>query len=175
MTEYFLRYQPEPEMLNRAMMAWAKPHRSRGEKAKRAALGIVLYLVLVLCVVLLLQNDVVTRSSLLWGGVGIFFGIALWAVVHQQNVKKLTRFTHEAIARHGVINAELSVEDIKLTSKISTTRMNWLCFDEILPLVDATVLRMGAMVYAIPDAALPAGVTPMQFRSDLQRWLEASR
>ena len=175
MTEYVLRFEPAPEMMSRAMVAWAKPQRSRNAKIKGIVLGVILYLFLVFCVVLLLHHDIITRGALFGVVVGLFGGIALWAIIHQKHAKKITGFTHDAIARHGMTDASFSSESVKLTSQISETRMGWLCFDEVMALTDATVLRAGGVVYAIPDAALPEAVTPKQFRADLKSWMEAAQ
>lgn len=175
MTEYVMQYEPSPELLNRAMMAWAKPQRSRGEKIRRLVLGVLLYLILVFGVFLLLHYDLVTRSMLLGGLVGLFLGIVIWAATYHKSMKKITKASHGAMARHGVTQARFSAEDIRLTSQISETRVDWLCFYEVMDLGDATVLRTGGVIYAVPDSALPADITPLQFRKDLQSWLEAAR
>ena len=175
MTEYVMRYQPTPELLGRAMIAWAKPQRSWGDKIKRAAFGVILYLVLVACVAALLRYDLVTNAILASGVVGFVFGITLWSLFYRKNMKKITRYANDAMARHGVTEARFAAKEIQLTSQISETRMDWLCFDEVIALDDATVLRSGGVVYALPDEGLPEGATPQQFRSDLQSWMEAAR
>jgi|TARA_B110000908_G_C10112115_1_gene383558 hypothetical protein len=175
MTVYVLEYEPSPELLSRAMIAWGKPQRSRNEKIRRIVLGVLLYLILVFGVFLLLHYDLVTRSILLGGLVGLLVGVAFWALTYQTSMKKIARFTHEAMARHGVTQTHFSAEKIRLVSQVSETRMDWLCIDEIMSLVAATVLRTGGVVYAVLDSALPHDVTPTRFRSDLQSWLEAAR
>lgn len=175
MTEYVLSYQPSSEMISRAMVSWVRPQRDRKQKLIRAVLGVVLYLTLVVAIVGLLRYDLVSRQLLLGLAAGLLLTVALWTFYHRINVGKITGFTQDAIVRHGLTEAVLRAEGVALKTQISSSRMDWQCFDEIMPMVGATVLRAGGVVYAVPDAALPAEVTPTHFRADLQNWLEASR
>ena len=175
MNEYVLKYQPSAEMLNRAMVVWAKPERSRREKSVRIAFGVVCYVALIAGALVLLRYDLVTNQMLAGVGLGMFAGVGFLVAMHQRSMKKIKKFTHDAMSRHGVTDAVFRAEGVEMTSQISTSQMDWLCFDEIMPLTDATVLRTGAALYAVPDVALPSGVTPEQFRSDLQNWQEAAR
>ena len=117
MTEYVMQYEPSPELLNRAMMAWAKPQRSRGEKIRRLVLGVLLYLILVFGVFLLLHYDLVTRSMLLGGLVGLFLGIVIWAATYHKSMKKITKASHGAMARHGVRRRDFRLKTYDLPHK----------------------------------------------------------
>lgn len=175
MSEYSLKYQPTPEMLNRAMVAWTKPQRSRREKWKGFAFGAIAYVVLCAAVVALLQLDLVTNQVLFGLGLGMIVMIALWAMIARKHMNKLRGFSHAAMARHGETDAVFRADRVEITSQISSAQFGWLCFDEVSALSDATVLRSGAVIYAVPDAALPDDVTPSQFRADLQSWMEDAR
>ncbi len=175
MTEYVLKYQPSAEMLNRAMMVWAKPQHSRREKSARIAIGVIFYVALMAGVFVLLRYDLVTNQMLAGVVLGMFVSVGFLVAMHQRSMKKIKRFPHDAMARHGVTDAVFRAEQVEMTSQIGTARMDWLCFDEIIPLAEPTALRTGAVVYAIPDVALPNGVTPEQFRADFQKWQEVAR
>lgn len=171
MTRYDLTYQLTPELQSRAMVSWAKPQRTRAQMLRRAALGIVMYLIIVAATVAVLQMDIVTPALVIATAVGFLVGMVFWAAFHRYNMKKLTDFANETLARQGQVKAVFAPSDVELTTAISTGRMQWSCFDQVLVLPDATVLRAGALVYAVPDAALPPEVTPAQFRADLTKWM----
>ena len=174
MTEYKLTYQLTPDMLQRAMMSWANPLRSRAQKLRRGVFGFIIFCVLVTLLVVLLRYEIVTNGNLVGLLVGFYGAIGLWFVTHRYSSRKLFGFSNDALARHGPVEAVFNADHVTMTSKISTGQMGWLCFDDITALADATVLRAGGMVYAVPDAALPDGVTPAAFRADLTRWKEAT-
>lgn len=171
MSRYDLTYQLTPELQSRAMVSWAKPQRTRTQMLRRLVLGLLVYLVLVAATVAVLQMEILTPALVIAAAVGFLIGMAFWAAIHQYNMKKLTGFANDALARQGQVRAVFAPSDVELTTAISTGRMQWSCFDQVLVLRDATVLRAGALVYAVPDAALPQDVTPTQFRADLTQWM----
>lgn len=175
MTEYALTYEIAPEMLKRAMLSWARPMRSRTQKLRLAALGAVVFVALVAVLVVLLRYGIVNNSGLIGGLFGFYAGIGVWLLVHRYSTGKLVGFSNEALARQGPVDAVFNAQAVTMTSRISMGRMEWQCFDDVIAMPDATVLRAGAVVYAVPDHALPAGITPANFRSDLTRWLEAAK
>ncbi|MBB3993211.1 hypothetical protein GGR95_000839 [Sulfitobacter undariae] len=173
MTQYTLTYEIAPEMLHRAMLSWAQPVRSRRAKMLRVVLGAVGFVVLVAAIVVLLQYDIVSRGFLLGGLIGFYAGLILWYVIHRTSTLKLVGFSDAAMKRQGMIETVFCADHVTMTTQISKGRMDWRFFDDVSALTDATVLRAGAMVYAVPDAALPHGVSPAAFRDDLIRWREA--
>ena len=175
MARYALNYELSTEMLTRAMMSWAKPQRTRAQKWRRFGMGFVLYLVMVAMTVALLRAEIVNNQLLLGAGIGCLGTLAAWSMFHRYFTGKLMGMTHAAQARHGPVDAVFCADHVEISSRISTGRMDWLCFDHIGRIKDATVLRAGGMVYAVPDAALPSDVTVEAFLGDLRTWMEAAR
>ncbi len=174
MTRYSLTYELSPEMLTRAMMSWSKPLRTRAQKWRRFGMGFTLYIGLVALVVVLLQFEILNDDILLGLAIGCLGGLAIWAVVYRYSTGKLTAMVHAAQARHGSVDTVFCPDWVEISSAISKTRMQWRCFDHIGRIEDATVLRAGGIVYAVPDAALPDGVSAQTFQTDLISWMEAA-
>jgi hypothetical protein len=162
-------------MLSQAMMSWAKPQRTRAQKLRRFGLGFVAYIILVAAIVALLQAQVLSDEMLLGAAAGTVMTFLLWAAVHWYSTRGLMALAHGALARHGPVEVVLCADYIDISSQLSKGRMDWLCVDGVDRIADATVLRVGGVVYAMPDTALPAGVTPDTFYTDLTAWKEAPR
>lgn len=175
MARYALNYDLSTDMLARAMMSWAKPQRTRAQKWRRFGMGFVLYIVLVAATVALLQAEMLNDDILLGLVIGCLGGVGIWAAVYRYSTGKLTGMVHAAHARHGPVDTVFCSQCVEISSRISTARMQWQCFDHIGRIKDATVLRAGGMVYAVPEAALPSDVTVEAFLGDLRTWMEAAR
>jgi hypothetical protein len=174
MTRYALTYELSPDMLTRAMMSWSKPLRTRVQKWRRFGMGFALYIVLVSLLVVLLQTEILNDDILLGLVIGCLGGLAVWAAVYRYSTGKLTNMVHVAQARYGPVDTVFCAQYVEISSAISTARMQWQCFDHIGRIEDATVLRAGGIVYAVPDAALPDGVSAEKFLTDLNSWMEAA-
>jgi len=175
MTAYALEYTITPDLQRRAMVSWAKQTRTRGQKTRALVLGALAYVALVAALVALMQYDLLEAANLVAAAIGFLVAIAFWWVMHRIHTAKIAGFADDALARYGPVIAEFRASEVKIATKIATSMMTWVCFDAVIALPDATVLRAGALVYAIPDAALPEGTTPQAFRADLTKWMEAAR
>ena len=175
MSSYTLRYTLAPEMQHRAMMSWAKPLRSRRQKVLRAVAGVALWLLCVTFLVVLMQRDLLRDATPLLLAGGFLAGLGLCWGIARYSTAQLSGMARESLLRHGELNAVFAPDHVVITSALSASTMDWRCFDAVTALPDASVLRAGALVYAIPDTALPAGSTPEGFRADLTRWMEAAR
>ena len=175
MTVYTLDYEVSPEMQRRAMVSWLKQPKTRGQKLRSAVLGIVAYVVTVGALVALMRYDVLDAKAIIVGGIGLLCGLGIWWLSYRSNAGQIAAFAEEALMRHGPVHAEFRVDEVQIDTKIARSTMLWQGFDAVLVMRDATVLRAGPLVYAIPDAALPVGTTPEAFRADLTKWMEAVR
>ena len=175
MTRYSMTYTLTPEMQYRAMMSWAKPTRSRAQKRKQQASGILVALLVLAALVGLLRYDIITNRMLFSALFGFYLAMGLWYFVTGKSTRKLTAFATEALLRQGPLRAEFSDQVVTLNTDISTSSMNWRCFDEVSEMEGATLLRAGVMIHTIPDRAMPDGTTPQEFRDDLRRWMEAGK
>lgn len=175
MTRYDLTYQLTPDMLNRAMMSWAQAKPDRAQKLRLAVYGAAGFVALVAVVVVLLRLEFLNRSALFGALGGFYLAIGLWFVMHRASVRKLFGLANAALARQGAVRAVFSADGVEMTTANSFGRMDWDCFDDVVALPDASVLRAGGVVYAVPDAVLPDGVSAPEFRAQLTRWREARR
>lgn len=176
MSETFhMRYQVAPEMLRRATLSWAQPHRSRKQKLGQFALVILCSVATGTLLAVTGVFDLVEPAF--WTGalIGFYAGLLLWLVIHQYSTRKLTGFSTDLMARQGKIETKVTAQDVSMKSALSEGTMNWGCFDQVIEMADATALRAGAMIYPIPNSALPENVSPQYFRATVLAWLEASR
>lgn len=103
-------------------------------------------------------------------------GIAVFVVgfVILQRLR-MRRFVN-AIGSHweaaGRTRASFGPDGVVLADQVSRTEMGWAGVDGIVAIRGATVLRSGISMVAVPDAALPAGMTPRAFRERLEGWRE---
>ena len=175
MSGHTLTYSVTPEMQNRAMVSWAKPMLTRSQKWRRNAVLMLTMMVASAVLVALLQYDVVTQVMLFSAVAGFYAAILFWFVSHRRGMAKLTGFATEALLRQGSVTAIFGAESVVFRSDLAESTMDWRSFDEVIMMKDATVLRAGALVYPLPDAALPENVTPQEFRDDLIRWMMGAR
>jgi len=175
MTRYKVSYTLAPDLLRRAMISWDAPQRSHAHKRRNFVLVTLFYVVLFGGVIVVMQYDILRIDILMAVIAGFAGGMALWAVIHWISSRKLMETSSDAIARQGLLHAEFDAEQVVFTPDISFGRMGWRCFDAVVAVKDATVLKAGGLVYAIPDVALPDGTTPENFTADLTRWMEDAR
>lgn len=175
MTSYVLNYQITPELQRRAMVSWVQKPSGRGQKLRRVALGVLIYIALVAAIVGLLHYDILGFGVIIAAAAGFVAGLAFWGISHRIHTTKLITFADEALERQGPISAEFDAQQVVIASQVASSTMDWQCFDAVIALPDATALRAGALIYPVPDAALPVGTTPDAFRADLNTWIEAAR
>ncbi|KIN68567.1 hypothetical protein Z948_2298 [Sulfitobacter donghicola DSW-25 = KCTC 12864 = JCM 14565] len=155
------------------MFVWAKPNKTKGEKWRRAAIFTLGFVALLAVIVTLMRLDVLTVPMLFSALVGFYLGIGVWLISHRVSSQKLVKFANSMLDREGEIHTVISSEQISIRSGVSDSNLSWDYFDEAFSMVDATVLRAGALVYTFPDAALPEGTSPQEFRKDLESWMGA--
>ena len=175
MTAYILDYEIDPEMQRRAMVSWLKQPKTRGQKVRSVVQGVLGYIAIVAALVMLMQYDVLDGKAIVVGAVGMLCGLGMWWYSHHASTGAIAGFAEEALTRHGPVHTEFRADEVQINTQIARSTMLWQAFDAVLVLPDATVLRAGALVYPIPDAALPEGTTPEAFRADLTKWMEAAR
>jgi hypothetical protein len=78
----------------------------------------------------------------------------------------------DQVAR-GETTATLDANGCTFSSSFGTSHINWYGIDKIIDLKQGTGLRSRLLVYPLPDDALPAGLTPDQFRKTLEAWRKA--
>jgi hypothetical protein len=102
------------------------------------------------------------------GGAGLLVG----AFAYLQRTR-MGRF-HTEIARHwdkaGDTTARFDASGVVLTDAVSRRELQWNAIDAIRGARGVTVLRSGISMIAVPDAALPDGMRPKDFRARLDAW-----
>ncbi|MEP1792996.1 MAG: hypothetical protein ABJR02_00165 [Marinomonas sp.] len=175
MTTYSVAYTMTADMQSRAMLSWAKPTYSVAQKRKRWAAGAGLSIAATCALVWLLGQNLITAGMLASAGAGFYAALLFWLFINKRNTRMLMGFANEALARQGQTKASFSPENVAFQNDLASSQMAWRSFDDVMAMPDATVLRAGALIYPVPDAALPEGTNPQAFRSDLTRWMEAAK
>lgn len=175
MTVYTLQYEITPELQRRAMMPWTKQSRSPADKRWRILFGVIGYLAFLGMIVALLQFDLIDAKMMIAAGLGFIAGLVIWGLTYRAGASQITGFANDALARHGPVRAIFTAEQVQLTTELSSSTMGWRCFDTVIALPDATVLRAGALVYPVPDTALSPDTLPQAFRTDINNWIGAAR
>jgi len=110
--------------------------------------------------------------AVIWGVVAAGFGVG---VIILQRVR-MARF-YDALAAHwtrtGDMAASFDETGLSLTQTGAAMRFDWAAVDAVVRARGGTVLRIGMTMIAIPDAALPEGLTPDGFRQRLNLWRDA--
>lgn len=107
------------------------------------------------------------------GLVGAAFLIAVFGVLQRTRMRTFA----EVIARHweraGDTVAEFDPGGLRLRDDLSERRFDWAAIDAVAKGRGVTVLRTGVSMVAIPDTALPDGLSPKDFRDRLRQWRAA--
>lgn len=182
MTEYVVQYLPSPALLEAGMRSINAPDGQKEPSRKNSIGKAVLWAALLVAVFLLFNLRIIVFSSdfidptvLAFTVLGFGAGFLVINEIYKRQTLAIVKLAHDAAARHGVFRLYFCPEHIETSFALSQSTMSWLCFDRIVALPDATVLQIGGGVNVVPDAALPEGVTPAQFPTDLQKWMEAAR
>lgn len=164
-----LEYSESRDLLARAMTSWAQPKRTGKALiwywSKFVIFGAVLGLALTWSGIFRITPDG------FWIGLlaGFYATLIGCVVAHRMSVNKLSRFAFDLVDRAGPVTATFDQDGARFKSRISDGWQSWDCVDQVIEMKDATVLRAGAIVYPLPDEALPEGLTPQAFRD----WLSA--
>ncbi|MCG6884403.1 MAG: hypothetical protein LJE62_11685 [Silicimonas sp.] len=75
--------------------------------------------------------------------------------------------------RAGETEAVFGPEGVTLSDDVSRKEMSWAAIDAVKGARGVTVIRSGISMIAVPDAALPEGLTPGAFRDRLRAWRAA--
>ncbi|WP_298858152.1 hypothetical protein [uncultured Sulfitobacter sp.] len=182
MTEYVVQYLPSPALLEAGMRSINAPDGQKEPGRKNSIGKAVLWAALLVTVFLLFNLRIIVFSSdfidptiLGFTALGFCAGFLVINGIYKRQTRAIVKLALDAAERHGSFRLVFRPEQIEISSALSHSTMNWLGVDRIVGLSDATVLQSGGGVNVVPDTALPEGVTPAQFRTDLQKWMEAAR
>jgi hypothetical protein len=105
---------------------------------------------------------------------GVLFTVVGTYIVQRSSVHVLAAAATRSAMRRGAIILTVSQGGIAEQSGIGRIDVVWDAVDEIRALQGATVIRFGAMCFAVPDSALPEDLPPDDFRAQLSAWQAAS-
>ncbi|QDC08116.1 hypothetical protein FHY55_02160 [Oceanicola sp. D3] len=104
----------------------------------------------------------------------VFLGFALcillWWLVGAQRQRGLAAQLTSYATREGEVTGTAGPGGLDLRSGLIESHINWAGVDEIYPVSGGTAMRLGAAVLAVPDAALPEGMSAEVFRTQLDSW-----
>lgn len=135
--------------------------------------------ILAVCAVALFLISLLNQLPIIQqGGFAFLAGLTvMWLsliAIGRVNRARMSRIlTHEQ-SRRGPTEAVVGPDGIIFTSGFGVTEVRWHAIDRILDLKTGTGLRIGLMVYPIPNDALPGDLTPAEFRSRAEGWKEAA-
>ncbi|WP_299412708.1 hypothetical protein [uncultured Sulfitobacter sp.] len=185
MTQYEVRFQLPPAMLEAAMRSFGAPDTQEKPKRKNPVFGLLLWVALFIATFLLFNLEIIVISSdlfdlfdltvVLFTVLGFCAGFLVVDRIYKGQMRTIVKTAQDAAARQGPVHMVLRPEQVTVSSRLSETTMDWRSVDRIVRLPDATVLQLGGGVTAVPDSALPEGVTPEQFHNDVTKWLEAAQ
>ncbi|MBT8389655.1 MAG: hypothetical protein KJP13_08410, partial [Altererythrobacter sp.] len=70
----------------------------------------------------------------------------------------------------GEISLRIDAQGVDMRDDVSMQRYAWAAIDAVQKAKGATVLRTGMSMIAIPDAAIPEGMSASDFRARLNGW-----
>ena len=101
---------------------------------------------------------------------------ALIAVFTYLQRTRMSRFWN-VIGTHwdkaGVTEGRFSADGVELTNAVARQYLSWAAVDAVKGRRGLTVLRSGISMIAVPDSALPHGMTGQGFRDQLREWRSA--
>ncbi len=110
--------------------------------------------------------------AFLLGMVIMWVGLMLFGRIQR---RKLNSVLDDEQARRGPVTMQFGPEGCHFTSSFGVVDLKWRAVDQIIDLGEGTGLRTGLMVYPVPDGALPPGLSPDDFRSQLNAFAERDR
>lgn len=105
-------------------------------------------------------------------GAGLGFGAAFLVVLFANRRMRKAVLGFED--RRGDVAARFAPAGLEFRSAFDSQEIAWPAIDAVLPIEGGTALLSGGLVHAVPDAALPEGLTPEAFRDRLNAWLGAA-
>ena len=165
-----LRYDRVPDRLYwRAMRAACAPTKAQGGRVRTWVMMFLFWLVLMFVMALLLRLPAFRDAGpaflagrvVMWGGL-MGFGRSTRA--------RMQRTLDLEQTRRGPTQANLGPDGVVFTSSFGETRILWRAIDAIVDLATGTGLKVGLLVYPIPNEALPDNLSPAAFRERLTAW-----
>lgn len=108
---------------------------------------------------------------------GGLVGVAVFIIGFFTLQRTRMRAFYAALGEHwdraGETVGVFGPDGVVLKDDVSESRHDWASIDGVAAARRSTVLRTGIAMIAVPDAALPDGMTPKAFRAQLAEWQRA--
>ncbi|QDC08117.1 hypothetical protein FHY55_02165 [Oceanicola sp. D3] len=170
-----LRFSPEWPLARESMRASLRKTPSRRPGWRPFA--VILAVAVAAGIAFALGADWLARWIGLATIVGFFVGFYLCfgivALKGRANWAQLRTRWEAHQARLGPWEMTFSPEGYRIVTAISEVRADWAIIADIFALKGGTALQAGPSMLLVPDAALPDGMTPKDFRTRLEAWRTA--
>lgn len=164
-----ITYREDPALLREAMTAWARAEaKAKPDFWKKLGLSLLIGGAIGLAASLLDVDDF--PQKMLWTLAGFLVGLVIWLGVAHHHQRKVLSLAMEGAEERGEVTAVLDSEGLRFSSGFGTSLTFWQGVHGVLALKAGTALRMGAVSYPIPDAALPPGLSGEEFRARIEFW-----
>lgn len=165
-----LQYDRVPNQLYwRAMRAACAPTKQAGGRYWIWLLLILFWLFLMAVMVLLLRVPAIQQAgpAFLAGLLVMWVGLLGFGRITRARMQRTLDREQD---RRGQTTAAFGPEGAMFSSSFGETRILWHAVDAVVDLATGTGLKVGLLVYPIPNEALPDGMTPVAFRERLTSW-----
>lgn len=111
-----------------------------------------------------------TPYYVLAGLIGAAFLIGVFGYLQRTRMERFWDVVGSHWDKAGDGEAVFGPEGVVITDAVSRREYDWKAVDALKGVRGATVIRSGFSMVAVPDAALPDGVTGKAFRARLDGW-----
>ena len=103
-------------------------------------------------------------------GVGLFAGVALMEWRSRRFTRRFSELALATQQKSGPTKASFGQKGLSFENKLGKSVFSWDAVDEIGKTKSATIFRIGAMNYPIPDAVLPSDLSTTDFGRRIDEW-----
>lgn len=167
--EITLRYGFEPALFSRSLMGWWRSVMPQAPFYRRVIQWTLIWIGL-LMVTLVLGALGVEPVLVAAAVVGMAVLVAIFVILQRVRMRQFARAIGAHWALAGETVAVFDASGVVFTDAVSRTDLRWAAVDAVTEVRGATVLRSGVSMLAIPDRALPQGLSPSAFRARLLAW-----
>jgi hypothetical protein len=170
--EIVVRYRFDRRLLPRALGGWWRSAMPPAPFIRRVLAWGLIWLGL-LMVTLALGAAGIEPVFVVAGLVGAAVLVVWFVVLQRVRMRRFAEIIGSHWDRAGETRATFGPSGAVFATTVTRTDLAWAGVDAIAAVRGATVLRSGVGMLAIPDAALPPGLTPVAFRARLEAWRSA--
>jgi hypothetical protein len=162
-----LRYGFEPAILSRSLMGWWRSVMPPAPFYKRVIQWTMIWIGL-LMVTLVLGALGIEPVLVGVAMIGMAVLVVIFVILQRVRMRQFAREIGSHWALAGETVAVIGASGAVFTDAVSRNELSWAAVDAVVGVRGATVLRSGVSMIAIPDRALPEGLSPRAFRARLE-------